>query len=749
MYEEKKKKGQISPIQTNNSDVRVQMKPHSGKFSGESFQDVRVSNVIQRTRYMYDWDEPGWSEMVEPFSPEPSPEATAILLENHTEGDYVAVDTASDSYLKQLLNKLWISVPGCIDNYKSPNEEIKPPHKFGQDEDIQRVLRWIATFFATVAKITGELKCYYVKSSEKIVMSTDDPKEMEQVVRVAQQISFPKHGNDRQARQARHINHMKKLFMAIKNLKKEIVELPSLNFSFHAGTENYHAEQKILDFLKNPEVFNLEQLVYNGELKVDEDGSLRLNPALLGGVTDSCMTCVKEVFTKVDSEKYPSGYVDLTTEAYKNMDSSTIVRLIEAVEKLEKTYVTMMKDGTVTDKFGVESDDEEDSDDLYERIAGKMFFGDNVIQCTRYEYNWNDDSWSAITETPSPPPSDIMTEKILESYREGAEIYMDTASTEYLDLCLKNLWNAYGANQSLKYFSPKTTVPITGWAGYSSKLEAMHREADNQEGIHMSREYTPEEDIHRIMRWVATFYAATYKVESEVQCYLIKSHGKILIAANTESDINKMNGVFKDQPVPQGLNNRQKRHIKHMEESSKVYREWKKSGRTPIEYSRACVTVLGKPNWHAEQRILHEILTSGVYDIGQMIAAGELKEEDDSLKLNPNLLGGIRRTCKACEKQVFTNEDAQIHFSGPLWPTHCALDNMDSVSLVRLIQAVEECEATYVTATRENTIVDDGSPSPGDEGEPAREYKIVDDCDTSSEDEGEPAYERIVGEMFF
>lgn len=126
-------------------------------------------------------------------------------------------------------------------------------------------------------------------------------------------------------------------------------------------------------------------------------------------------------------------------------------------------------------------------------------------------------------------------------------------------------------------------------------------------------------------------------------------------------------------------------------------------------------------NMHAEQRILRYLQSGSQEEITAMVNAQVLKRENDedmtkeSLRLNPQFLGGLRRCCLACARACFTKEDYDSYKPGPLWVSHSALDYLKPGDIVNIIDAIRRGNDTYVTESSGHLTFDLDSDSAAEE----------------------------------
>ena len=221
--------------------------------------------------------------------------------------------------------------------------------------------------------------------------------------------------------------------------------------------------------------------------------------------------------------------------------------------------------------------------------------------------------------------------------------------------------------------------------------------------------YAEEDDLKRLMRWIASYLSARYNIGSEVQCYYDISTRRIVVAANDNSDIEKLKSmvgnmslaaVFNDvsiQQIPIGLyatTPKASQGQRHWEELKKLANIAKKSmgerGLSKVSfYVVPCIR--GVRSLHAEQRIL-------------CCLRGEA--ENGSLMLRPELLGGIKRPCFACAHACFTSDDRKNVHSGLFWDTMSATDMLEQSAnedIAEAMQGQPEVYRTLISRTRKET----------------------------------------------
>lgn len=300
----------------------------------------------------------------------------------------------------------------------------------------------------------------------------------------------------------------------------------------------------------------------------------------------------------------------------------------------------------------------------------------NVIQRTVWRYVGNggsseDGMWDEVDkgEAPSPAPDSQETQALLA--KNKTEI--DTSSAEFIQICAKHLWVNRGGTQNHTCHSPQTARE-TDKGEFASQYAAMYRSVEGQPGVRKRREYSEEEDIHRFLRWFSTNLTVLYGLESEVQCYYDKAHREVLIGVNSYRDMRRLSQEPNaSSPI---TSKREYRHIKHYQRYQRVVREMIQEGsisEDPIR--RRAILTNGANGLHAEQRILEFMNCLSGELREEMIGHGTVKTESDDdterarLRLDPKLLGGMRRCCLACKNASFTEEDSARYCPGPLWPS--------------------------------------------------------------------------------
>lgn len=340
----------------------------------------------------------------------------------------------------------------------------------------------------------------------------------------------------------------------------------------------------------------------------------------------------------------------------------------------------------------------------------------------RQKWTYSNNGWSAVDEpnaVPSEPPTPEETALLLQEY--GEDITIDTAPPSYLkELARIRGMNTYGACQSLTLHSRASTVPITDPYRTGDKRTLMYTECPGTPGVRERRIYSEGEDIHRFLRWFATSLAARYGIQCEIQCYYDTSNGCIVISANQVSEIAKL---AQHTPMPYGsLTKRQRRHLQHLSNLYFLNDQLNtEDAQDPLDQlntedaqgplDQLQLLVVGDPtvrDCHAEQRILNYFENMGD-DLRQRLIDHETVKTapDGSLKLRPELLGGLRRACFACSYACFLDEDRQNVHPGPFWPTKSAVIKMKEPDLQRLRQGILDDSLTFATLTDDLTITYD------------------------------------------
>lgn len=247
--------------------------------------------------------------------------------------------------------------------------------------------------------------------------------------------------------------------------------------------------------------------------------------------------------------------------------------------------------------------------------------------------------------------------------------------------------------------------------------------------------YEEEYDIKRFMRWIASYLSAKYNIGSEVQCYYEASARKILVSANKSSDISTLasyvNGrllslflidvAFEPSPIGSGKTVKEltKRQIRHGEELSRLCdTSFKIKG---VNLSKVRLWVVPRisdvGSLHAEQRILHYLRG---------------KAEDESLMLQPQLLGGIKRPCFVCAHACFAPGDrANVH-PGLLWDTKSATRKLEQSAVEDIVGAMQDEPKVYRTWASEAGAKRAGAGT--------------EEIDSESEDEAD-FYPRLLGKL--
>lgn len=216
--------------------------------------------------------------------------------------------------------------------------------------------------------------------------------------------------------------------------------------------------------------------------------------------------------------------------------------------------------------------------------------------------------------------------------------------------------------------------------------------------------YEEEYDIKRFMRWIASYLSAKYDIGSEVQCYYDISTRRIVVAANDNSDIKKLQSTVNNmsladvfnydiiRQIPRGLYGttpKASQGRRHWEELRKLADSAKKRMRErdlPKVSLYVVPCICGVRSLHAEQRILHYL--RGV-------------AEDESLMLQPQLLGGIKRPCFVCAHACFAPDDrANVH-PGLLWDTKSATGMLEQSVVEDIVGAMQGQPTVYKTQPRE------------------------------------------------
>ena len=242
--------------------------------------------------------------------------------------------------------------------------------------------------------------------------------------------------------------------------------------------------------------------------------------------------------------------------------------------------------------------------------------------------------------------------------------------------------------------------------------------------------YAEEYDLKRLMRWIASYLSARYNIGSEVQCYYDISKRRIVVAANDNSDIEKLKSmvdnmsladVFNNaliQQIPIGLYattpraSQGRRHwgelkkLANIAQKSMGERDWSKVSFYVVPRIR------GGRSSHAEQRILRCL-------------RGEA--ENGSLMLRPELLGGIKRPCFACAHACFTSDDRKNVHPGLFWDTMSATDMLEQSANEDIAEAMQGQPEVY------RTLI-------------SRTGKETEEIDSESEDE-EDFYSRVLGKL--
>lgn len=242
--------------------------------------------------------------------------------------------------------------------------------------------------------------------------------------------------------------------------------------------------------------------------------------------------------------------------------------------------------------------------------------------------------------------------------------------------------------------------------------------------------YEEEYDIKRFMRWIASYLSAKYNIGSEVQCYYDIRTSRIVVAANDNSDITKLQLKVNNKPLAEVFNNDLIQQIpmglyaitpkalqgrRHWEELNKLADSAKKrKGERDLSkvffYVVPCIR--GVRSLHAEQRILHYLREEA---------------EDESLMLQPQLLGGIKRPCFVCAHACFAPGDrANVH-PGLLWDTMSATGMLEQSAIEDIAETMQGNPEVYRTLMR-------------------RTRKETEDVGSESEDE-EDFYSRVLGKL--
>lgn len=252
--------------------------------------------------------------------------------------------------------------------------------------------------------------------------------------------------------------------------------------------------------------------------------------------------------------------------------------------------------------------------------------------------------------------------------------------------------------------------------------------------------YEEEYDIKRFMRWIASYLSAKYNIGSEVQCYYDIRTRRILVAANKDSDISTLASqistrllrlfllevAFEPFPIGSGKTVKEltKRQIRHGKKLSRLSDMAMISKGIDLSKVRLCVVprISDVDSLHAEQRILHYL-------------RGEA--EDESLMLQPQLLGGIKRPCFVCAHACFAPGDrANVH-PGLLWDTKSATCKLEQSAIEDIVGAMQDEPKVYRTWASKAGAKRAGAKRVGAETE---------EIDSESEDEAD-FYPRLLGKL--
>lgn len=303
----------------------------------------------------------------------------------------------------------------------------------------------------------------------------------------------------------------------------------------------------------------------------------------------------------------------------------------------------------------------------------------------------------------------------------------------------KKHMNSLGGYHWVTFHSRKSTCQTAE----KPKLNRMYTGVKGNPGVRKKRRYTKEEDIHRFMRWISTYIADVYNIKNEVQCYFLPSKQQILAATNIE---NKEMRNWNDTNL-EGLYSlyntiKKKKRCSQFERDKKMNRRkrrgkslsWKKRRGERIRNDRhlthlgrlrsvegaeeifsniklSYVNKIGSKPQHAEQRIL-DYLNYMPEGNNELLISGEVVlDVDGSLKLRPELLGGLRRSCFACAHACFANQDLGSKvYLGPLWPTKSAIAHMNVKDFRSMLEDIRRIP-TYVSKLGENITTEHDSES--------------------------------------
>lgn len=390
---------------------------------------------------------------------------------------------------------------------------------------------------------------------------------------------------------------------------------------------------------------------------------------------------------------------------------------------------------------------------------------DAPIQRTKWRYRQDTNGWDVEEEgeTLSPAPPLAESELLISDADMGVgplrDGCVDTASYEYLCWLAKKRWRSYGGFINHTLHSPGTTNEL-GQRTVGNRLYEMYRDT---RGARNPREYMEAEDIHRFLRWFATFLSVKYEITGEIQCYYDRSSRQILVSTNLSGEISRLGkrlgNVGTDYEA--GKTNRQKRHMRHM---YRIHRNLVQSGHAFGEISIRIVGDIGIENAHAEQRILNFLRQEPMERQAAMLEAGALVPDGGELWLDPKYLGGIRRCCFACAHACIAPAYRDAIHPGAFWDTRASGVYMDGESIVSAVEGIRAEAGTHVTiqGNRATTECDTDSEAEEagaecaweEEEEAGAEYAweeetAADELDTALvSDIGNYLYQRIMDAFF-